>query len=64
MKERVSVTWVSLSPLFLVHPLMVSPFLLPSNVLHIMHTKEDGKGITQQVTLFMEWLRRATGKPQ
>ena len=62
--ERGSVPWVSLDPLSLVHPLMVSPFLLPSTAWHTMHVKSNVMGITQQVIPFMEWLRAATVEPQ
>ena len=62
--KRVSVPWASVSPISLVHSLMVAPFLSPSNIWHIMHTKADKIGITQRVTPFTEWLREATINPQ
>ena len=52
--ERVSFPRVSLSPLSLVHPLMVSPFMLPSTTWHMMHTKAYTLGVTHWVTQFME----------
>ena len=45
--ERVSVPWMSLTPLSLVHQLMVSPFLVPENAWHMMHSKSDAMGMTQ-----------------
>ena len=56
----VSVLQVSLSPLSLVHPLMVSLFLSPSTAWHMMHVNADTMGITQWVAPFMDWLRAAT----
>ena len=63
-QERVSVPQAPLSPLSMVHPLMVSPFLSPSNVWHTMNAKADTMGITQRVKPFMEWLRASTVDPQ
>ena len=51
--DRVSVPRAFLSPLPLVHPLMVSPFLSPSNEWHMMHAKSDSMRITQRVTPFI-----------
>ena len=62
--DMISVTQTSPAPLSLVHPLMVDPFLLPSNECHMMHAKADAMGITQRVTSFMDCLRTATGKTQ
>ena len=62
--DRVSVLWVSLSPLSLFHLLIVSPFLSPSNVWHIIHAKANLMGITQQVAPFMDWMRAETVEPQ
>ena len=62
--DRVSVTWVSLVPLYLVHPLIFSPFLVPATVWHMMHTKYDVMGMTQRVAPFLYWLRAATVEPQ
>ena len=62
--ESISVPWASLSPLSLVHLLMVSPFLSPSTEWHTMHAKADAMGITQWVTPFMEWMRATTVEPQ
>ena len=47
--ERVLVPLVSLATLYLVHPLMVAPFMSPSNVWHMIHAKAEAMGITQQV---------------
>ena len=62
--ERVSVQRAYLSPLSLVHPLMVSLFLSPLTAWHMMHMKDDAMGITQRVAPFMDWLRAATVDPQ
>ena len=51
--EKVSVPLASLSPLSLVHPLMISPFLEPETEWHIMHAKADAMGMTQQVVPFL-----------
>ena len=61
--ERVSMPRAYLSPFSLVHPLMLSLFLSPYTVWHMMHAKDDATGITQRVTLLMEWLRSATVNP-
>ena len=61
--ERVSVPQANLSPLSLVHLLMISPFLSPSNTCHMIHAKADAMGITKQVIPFMEWLTAETGEP-
>ena len=47
--ERVYVPRASLDLLYLVHPMMVYPFLLPSTVWHTMHAKANAMGTTQQV---------------
>ena len=44
--DRVSVPRTYLAPLSLVHPLMVSPFLAPATVWHMMHTKANTMGMT------------------
>ena len=44
--ERISVPWTSLTPLSLVHPMMVSPFLEPENAWHMMHAKDDAIWMT------------------
>ena len=62
-KERVSAPWASLAPLFLVHPLMVSPFLEPETAWHMMYTRADAMGMTQRVALFLDLLRAATVDP-
>ena len=61
---RVSVPRVSLVPLSLLHPLMVSPFLLLATVWHMMHTKAYAMGMNQQVAQLLDWLRAATVDPQ
>ena len=61
---RVSVPWASLAPLSLVHLLMVSPFLAPVTVWHMMHAKSNAMGMTQRVAPFLDWLRVATVDPQ
>ena len=58
--ERVSVPLAYLSPLSLVHLLMVAPFLSPSNMWHMMHAKADEMGINQRVILFTAWMRATT----
>ena len=55
--ERVSITRSSLAPLSLVHPLIVSPFLAPANLWHMMHAKSDAVGMTQQVAPLLDCLR-------
>ena len=62
--DMISVTQTSPAPLSLVHPLMVDPFLLPSNECHMMHAKADAMGTIQRVTPFMEWMRVETVEPQ
>ena len=62
--DTVSVPWASLAPLSMVHPLMVSPFLAPATVWHIMHAKANAMGMTQRVAPFLDWLRVATVDPQ
>ena len=62
--DRFSVTQDSLAPLSLVNPLMVFPFLPPSNTWYMMHAKADTMRITQWVTPFMAWLRVKTVEPQ
>ena len=52
--ERISVPRSSLAPLFLVHPLMVYPFLAPTTAWHMMHKKSDAMGMTQRVALFLD----------
>ena len=61
---RVSVPRVSLAPLSLVHPLMVSPFLAPETMWHMMHAKAGTIGMTQRVAPFLYWLRAAKIDPQ
>ena len=62
--DRVSVPRVSLPPLSLEHPLMVSPFLAPATAWHMMHTKADVMGMNQKVASFLDWLRAATVDPK
>ena len=62
--ERVSVPRASLAPLSLVHPLMVSPFLAPATVWHMMHAKSNAMGMTQWVAPFLDWVRAATVDPR
>ena len=52
--ERVSVTRYSLSPLSLVHPLMVSPILVPATLWHMMHAKSDAVGMKQGVAPLLD----------
>ena len=47
--DMVSIPRASLAPLSLVHPLMVSTFLSPATVWHMMHAKSDAMGMTQWV---------------
>ena len=56
-------TLVSLDPLSLVHPLMVSPFLAPATAWNMMHEKANTMGMTQRVAPFLNWLRAATIEP-
>ena len=44
--ERASVSLLLISPLYLVHPLMVSSSMSPSNACHMMHAKAEAMGIT------------------
>ena len=53
----------SLAPLSLVHVLMVSPFLAPATVWHMMHVKSDAVGMTHQVAPFFDWLKEETVDP-
>ena len=62
--ERVSVPRSSLDSLYLVHMLMVSPFLAPATSWHMMYTKADAVGMKQEVAPFLDWLRATTVKPQ
>ena len=50
-------------PLSLVHPLMVSPFLVLTTAWHMMHAKADAMGMTHQVAPFLNWFRAATLEP-
>ena len=43
---------------------MVSPFLAPATVWHMVHAKADDMGITQRVAPFLDWLRAETVDPQ
>ena len=54
---RVSIPRASLAPFSLVHPLMVSTFLSPATVWHMMHAKSNAMGMTQWVAPFLDWLR-------
>ena len=62
--ERVYVPRSSLDPLSLVHPLMVTQFLDPATLWHMMHAKSDAVGMKQGVAPFLDWLRATTVKPQ
>ena len=62
--NRVFIPRASLAPLSLFHPLMVSPFLVPVTVWHMIHAKSDAMGMTQQVAPFLDWLKVATVDPQ
>ena len=62
--ERVSVPQVSLAPLFLVHLLMVLPFLKPMTAWHMMHRKSYAMGMTQRVAPLLDWLRAETVDPR
>ena len=44
--DRVSVPWSSLPPLYLVHPLILSPLLAPATAWYMMHAKSDAMGMT------------------
>ena len=39
---------------------MVSPFLALATAWHMIHTKVDAMGMTQQVAPFLDWLRAVT----
>ena len=52
--ERVSVPRASLSPLSLVHPLVISLFLTPATACHMMHAKANAMGMTQWVAPFLD----------
>ena len=43
---------------------MVSPFLAPATVWHMMHAKSETMGMIQRVAPFLDWLRAATVDPQ
>ena len=62
--ERVSVPRSYLAPLYLVHPLMVSPNLAPATLWHMMHAMSNEVGTKQGVSPFLDWLRATTVKPQ
>ena len=62
--ERVSIPGASLTPLFMVHPLMLSPFLAPATACHMMRVKADAMRVTQRVAPFLDWLRAALVEPQ
>ena len=55
--ERFSVPRLSLVPLSLVHPLMLSLFLAPATSWHMMHIKADTVKMTHRVEPFLDWLR-------
>ena len=57
--DRISVPRASLDPLSLVHLLIVSPFLAPETVWHMINAKSDAMGMIQQVAPFLDWLRAA-----
>ena len=61
--DRVSLPRASLDPLSLFHFLMVSPFLAPATVWHMMHEKSEAMGMTQRVAPFLDCLRAATVEP-
>ena len=61
--DRVSLPRASLDPLSLVHLLIVSPFLAPATVWHMMHEKSEAMGMTQRVAPFLDCLRAATVEP-
>ena len=54
----------SLTPLSLIHPLMVSPFQAPATACHMMQTKAGAIGVTQRVAPLLDWLREATIEPK
>ena len=58
--ERVSIPLALIAPLSLAHTLMVAQFMYPFNAWHTMHVKAEAMGITQQVIMFMQWLRSTT----
>ena len=58
--NRVSVPRASLTPLYLVHPLMISPFQAPETTWHMIHAKADAMGMNQRVAPLLDWLREAT----
>ena len=55
--ERVSIPQSSIAPISLVHLLMVSPFIAPTTLWNMMHTKADAVGMTQRVAPFLDRLR-------
>ena len=63
ISERVYVPWSSLSPLSLVLPLMVFPFLELATVWYMMNAKSYAMGTTQWVEPFLNWLGVATIEP-
>ena len=62
--EIVSVPLASPASLFLVHALIVSLFLSPSNKWHMMYANANAKDISQRLISFIEWFREATVDPQ
>ena len=42
---------------------MVSPFLAPETVWHMMHKNSDAMGMNQRVAPFLDWLRAVTIDP-
>ena len=52
--NRVSVPRASLTPLYLFHPLMVSPFLELATAWHMMHAKANAMGMIQRLALLLD----------
>ena len=61
--DRIYIPWTYVPPLFLVHLMIVSPFLAPETALHMMQAKAATMGMTQRVAPFLNWLRAARIDP-
>ena len=59
---RVQLPLASVAPLSLVHPLLASLFLTPTNVLHLI-SRVQSPVISQRVGIFMAWLSACTIAP-
>ena len=61
--QSVSLPWAYLSPLSLVHLLMVSLFMALSTLWHMMHAKSDSMRMNERLAPYLHWFRAATIEP-